>query len=169
CLAQMEQLIFPGAVFGYQPGLAAPGADAPLDHGQRLRGGDTQKDQAPASEPGMPGPAGAPEALQPVAGALDVVTFDYEFPPSQGDAGYRTAASVLEQRLVIEGAVRVRQQGGQEFLLAAQHTGESAGGARHCKLAAIAQGLVEKLLQALVPSLGGGNAYFRAVYLGCRR
>src|SRR5690554_781000 len=106
----------------------------------------------------MPGTTGAPEAFQPMTGTLYVVAFDHQFATAESDTGNSTAAAVLEQWLAGKGAVGVSQQRRQQRLLAAQHADETIEPSAHGKLGAVAQGLVEELLQArLAPAGSRGN------------
>ncbi|MNI73346.1 hypothetical protein D3C73_1293470 [compost metagenome] len=65
-------------MFGNQVRPAAQAHDALLQHRQRARRGDAQELQAVAFNPGVPGPARAPETLEPVGGILDVVALEYQ-------------------------------------------------------------------------------------------
>src|SRR5690554_1245893 len=157
-LTQMLQQVLAGTVLTDQPGLGPQGAETTFDHGQWLGSGNAEEVQTPGCQPGMPGTTGAPEAFQPMTGTLYVVAFDHQFATAESDTGNSTAAAVLEQWLAGKGAVRVSQQRRQQLLLAAQHADETIEAPTHGKLGAVAQGLVEELLQArLAPAGSRGN------------
>ncbi|MNH21647.1 hypothetical protein D3C79_814660 [compost metagenome] len=65
-------------VFGDQIRTAAQAHDALLQHCQGFGRGDVEELQAVAFDPRVPGPARAPEALEPVRGVLDVVALEYQ-------------------------------------------------------------------------------------------
>ena len=62
-------------ILGDQVGTAAQAQHPLLQHRQGAWRGDIEKLQAVPFDPRMPGPARAPEALEPVRGVLDVVAF----------------------------------------------------------------------------------------------
>lgn len=138
----------PRQVLGDQVGTAAQPQEPFLQHRQRLGCGKTQEGQAVAFAPGVPGAAWAPETLEPMGKALDVVTLDHQRPAGHVDLGHARRATGLVQVPLVEqriGLLQHRHHGG--FFFAADRT-QAKSAAHHTEQRAFAAGLVQVVSQA---------------------
>ncbi|RMR97212.1 hypothetical protein ALP75_201028 [Pseudomonas syringae pv. actinidiae] len=132
---------------GDQPGFATQPQETLLLDRQRFGRGNAEKHQAIAFAPRMPGATRAPEALEPVAEILDVVTLDDQRATASLDpADARRATGLVQMPFVEQGISLLKHRQHGRFFVA-------VNGAKHrcgvldAEQAAIAHGLAEKILE----------------------
>ena len=110
-----------------------------------------------AFAPAVPGPARSPEARQPVAEALDVVSLEHQVLALPLQPGHGGGAAVLEGRQAGQGGIGIGQQAFQTTQPGTAHGDQAEGAAGDGEQGALPTALLQVVGQAPAADLGGAR------------